>query len=206
MTLNEVTKAVAFRLGNVRGMDDAIQMEIGATIRRLENEDFHPWFLLSENNEFKTTAGENRVPVPNDFLAEYDDSCLYVKQDNGLYYPLQKMSAEEVRMEGQGGEGMPIMYALTNKYFRVFPVPDREYKLELLFYRRSGSILDGDASNPWFVEAPDLVIYETVSHIMLARKDKRVVQFEQLAAEQKQTLYRRHTAREEANRDVVMGG
>lgn len=203
MDLNTVVKAVAFRLGNVRGMDEVIKMEVQASIRRLENEDFYPWFLLSENNMYKTQADEFRVPVPDNFLAEYDDSCLYLKQDNGIYRPLAKMTAEQARLSYQNSSGTPVAYALTNKYFRIFPAPDREYELELLFYRRSSSL---EGENPWFVEAFDLVVYETVSHIMFARSDKRAGSFEQLASEQKMLLMRRHTAREEANRDVVWGG
>lgn len=204
MTKDQVVKMVAFRLGNVRGMDAIIETEIESTINRLENEAFQPWFLLSENNEYQMQVGENRVPVPADFLAEYDESALYVKMDNGGYFPLSKMSSEEVRAKWQNGQGMPQGYSLTNKYFRVFPAPDKEYLLELLFYRRSKSIANDD--NPWLTEASDLIVYETAAHMLLARKDKRFMAMEQLAQEQKLLLMNRHTAREEANRDVTMGG
>jgi hypothetical protein len=204
MTKDQVVKMIAFRLGNVRGMDTIIETEIESTINRLENESFQPWFLLSENNEFQMTVGEGRVPVPRGFLAEYDDCALYVKTDSGSYDPLTKLSAEEVRLKYQNQQGAPEGYALTNKYFRVYPAPDKEYLLELLFYRRSGTI-EGD-NNPWLEEAADLIVYETASHILMARKDKRYVQMEQLAQEQKVLLMQRHVAREEANREVVMGG
>lgn len=198
-----IVKRVAFRLGNVRGMDTLIEAEVDATINRLENEDFRPWFLLSENNTYKTTIGERRVPVPREFLSEYEDTALYVVHD-GLDYPLQKMSQEEARVKWQGSQGLPQAYALTNKYFRLFPAPDAEYELELIFYRRSGALANDE--NPWFVEAADWVIYDTAAHMLLARKDKRYVEMEQLSQEQKALVMRRHVEREEANREVTFGG
>lgn len=198
-----IVKRVAFRLGNVRGMDTLIEAEVDATINRLENEDFRPWFLLSENNTYKTTIGERRVPVPREFLSEYEDTALYVVHD-GLDYPLQKMSQEEARVKWQGSQGVPQAYALTNKYFRLFPAPDAEYELELIFYRRSGALANDE--NPWFVEAADWVIYDTAAHMLLARKDKRYMEMEQLSQEQKALVMRRHTEREETNREVIFGG
>lgn len=203
MDKQQLIKLTALRLGNVRGLDTMIDAEIDATVVRLENEPFHPWFLLSENNIYRTSAGENRVPVPDEFLAEYDDGAMYIKLENGFWKPLPKMSQEEMMLEFQGEASMPRGYSLTNKYFRLFPTPDKEYELELLFYRRSVSIA---GTNAWYKEASDLVVYETASHILLARKDKRAQVMQGLADGQKQALMARHTEREESNRDGFLGG
>lgn len=203
MDKQQLIKLTALRLGNVRGLDAMIDAEIDATVVRLENEPFHPWFLLSENNIYKTEDGESRVPVPDEFLAEYDNGSLYVQLENGFWKDLPKMSQEEMMAEFQGEKSMPRGYSLTNKYFRLFPTPDKEYKLELLFYRRSVSI---SGENAWYKEAPDLVIYETAAHILLARKDKRAQVMQSLADVQKQALMTRHVEREEANREGFVGG
>ena len=205
MTREEVIARISMRLGNVRGLDTLISGELDATVERLENESFLPWFLLSENNITKTEAGEERVPIPRGFLAEYEPGSLSVKVD-GVWVPLKKMHHDDARVMFAGAaQGLPTRYSLTNKYFRLYPTPDSsDYDLELLLYRRSETIVN--TTNPWFVEASAWVIYETAASMLLSRKDKKYMEMEKLAAEQRTKIYARHIQREEANLDTYLGG
>lgn len=199
-----IVKYVAHRLGNVRGLDALIEAEVDASIRRLENKEFHPWFLLSENNFYQCKVGESRVPIPQGFLAEYEDTCLYIKTLDNRWLPMTKMTVEEARRHGTLETGIPRFYSLTNGYFRVFPVPDDTYELELIFYRRSENLVG--FSNVWFDNAGDLVVYETAATIFNMRQDKRWLQMTQMADREYQELIRRHTMREEVNTDRYFGG
>lgn len=221
-TREEVIASVAFRLGNVRGLNTLIGQELDATINRLEANDFLPWFLLSEDNTYVTTKGESRVPIPDGFLKEYDEGALYVQHPtSGLWIELPKRSQQTNRRQHQindqvtdpwaytgiGGvgltEGCPQSYSLTNQYFRLFPVPDKEYTLELLFYRKSSTLFDKDV---WYKQAPELLIAETASMMMLARQDKRYQEYKALAELERRKLVGRHEERDVSNQDLKMGG
>lgn len=202
MTRADLVKRIAFRLGNLKNQDELIKAEIAATITRLENDVFHPWFLLSENNTYSMQKGENRIPLPVGFLMEYEEGALYIKQEDGGWGPLAKKSQDLIKAN-QLPVGRPSTYALTNEYFRVFPTPDKEYLLEMLFYRRTDPDRD---DNPWYLEASDWVIYETCFTIFLAKGDKRAGNFKQLSTEQKLILQAKHDERIEVNYDEYVGG
>lgn len=202
MTKDDLVKRVAFRMGNVRGQDAMIGTEVDATISRLENDVFHPWFLLSENNTYLTVVGESRVPLPKGFLMEYEEGSLYIKRENGSWETLPK-KPQDVLNGKFLEQGMPQAYALTNNYFRLFPTPDKEYELELIFFRRSESL---QGENPWFTEAAEWVIYETCFEIMNAKGHDRAPVFKTLATEQKRAIAMKHTERMEVNNETLFGG
>ena len=83
MLESEVISLVAYKLGNIRGQDDVIKAAIYSEIEGLEQGLFHPWFLLSENNHYTITKDDRRVPVPADFLAEYEEGALYAEKADG---------------------------------------------------------------------------------------------------------------------------
>lgn len=196
-------KTAAYRMGNIRGQDEAIGLELDLAVHRLEGQDFYPWFLLSENNFYDLSAGENRVPVPPGFLSEYEEGALYLVRDNGQYIPLKKKSQDQLKSLFEV-TGEPCAYALTNQYFRVFPVPSEDVKLELLFYRDSATLSVDE--NPWYTNAAELLIAETCWAMLSARKDQRADYWKGAAAEQYQRLQRKDVERREVNREITFGG
>lgn len=204
MTKDDLNKLIAYQLGNVTGQYDVIDLQIDAAITRLEQLPFQPWFLLSENNSTQTIIGDRRLPIPIDFLGVYEEGTLYIAPDgDGRMVPLAKKSQDELRPY-YNDKGVPKFYALTNKYFRLFPEPDAAYDMELLYYAKTAVPMAVD--NPWLVNVPDLLIYTVVQNMLTPRKDGNADKFKALADMEYQKLIARHTAREELDRDAIYGG
>lgn len=205
MNITDMVALVAYRLGNIRGQDTAISNEIAQAIRRLEEREFHPWFLLSEMNFYTTKIGETRVVIPSGFLMEYEEGSLYYIPDEGSPVTLVKQSLDQIR-DNNSVAGVPEFYALTNRYFRLYPVPDGEYKVEMIFYRRSEFLKKETGENPWYDEASDLVVAEACWGMLTARRDKSADYWRNISNQEFQRLMTRDTERREVNRDVTFGG
>ena len=204
MTEDKIIATIALRLGNLRGQEAMIKSLMYEGIETMEREVFTPWFLLSENNHTTTIIGDRRLPVPKTFLKEYEDGCLYTKDaKSGLWRCLEKKPQDKLRPLMQE-EGQPCYYTLTNSYFRLFPQPDDEYEMELLFYKYSYDI-EGD-ENPWLINAASVVIYKTMSLMAQARKMDEATTYEQQYAQAYMSLQHRHIEREEINNEGVFGG
>lgn len=201
MTKDQIVKAVCLRLGNLRRQDDLVSGEVDMTIARLENEALEPWFLLSENNRYVLKAGQNRVPLPQGFLKEYEQGALYVN-DGEKEIQLIKKSDDMLR-KGKETHGIPTHYSLTNQYFRVYPTPREDTELELIFFRRSANLGE---PNPWFVEASELVINETCFSICTAKKDQRSQMYKQMAQNDRLNISQRDVDRNTANYELILGG
>lgn len=202
MTESDVIKLVAYKLGNISGQDDVIKSAIYTEIEALEQGLFHPWFLLSENNYYTILEEERRVPVPADFLAEYEEGALFAFEGE-VPKVLTKKPQDWLR-ETYSYEGFPLHYALTNFYFRLYPQADIGTKLELLYYRKTAAV-KGD-ENPWLKEVGMLIVYAVCVHMSLARKDKQVQAYQQFFQQEYSKMVARHTEREEANREAIFGG
>lgn len=203
MTEAQVVALIAYRLGNIRNQEAAIKAQMYAIIEELEQSPFHPWFLLSENNHTQTVIGERRVPVPTDFLAEYEEGSLYLDNDTE-WKELKKMSQDQLR-ECCSDPGKPSAYALTNSYFRLFPQPDAEYDLELMYYKKSSNV-EGDL-NPWIINAGNLLSWKVCAVMAASRKDMKASQgYEQKALAALYSLRQQHLERMETNKEVIFGG
>jgi len=65
----------------------------------------------------------------------------------------------QLRTEARGERGTPTHYAHVGETLEVFPTPDAEYDIELLYYRKIPTLSDSNASN-WILEiAPDAYLY-----------------------------------------------
>lgn len=210
LLLQDVVEAAAFRLGNRTGLDSVIQAEAIRLQSRFERGialsppytgNFLPWFLLSENKFNNTVAGESRVRVPTDFIAEYEEGCLWVFDENDERIPLDKEDQDVLAVKYAGLSQLPQEYALTNQYFRLYPIPDAVYKLEILVYRSQPTFAP-NTENKWFDEAFDFVVAETALSVARAQNDvKRVATLTILRAEEAKNLYDLHGRRVTTNRD-----
>lgn len=131
-----------------------------------ESGDIRPWFLLSENLTTPTEVGESRVQVPNNFLDEYEEGSLWILDPtDSEYKALGKGTFEDVRLEATIDEdddpGMPQIYSLDGKYFRIKPVPDKVYTLQILVYLRDAVLASDSSTNMWLTYAAELLISET---------------------------------------------
>ena len=209
MTRDEIVAIVKARLGNRGGtlQDVSIQNELKLVQETLEASEFLPWFLLSETADSSTTANEERIAVPVDFIREHEEGFLYL-YDAALDNPwvaLPKIDLEDARRDFPS-TGRPKVYALTNKYFRLFPIPDKSYALKMMYYQHQ-PVLSSNITNDWTSWFSTYLVEKTFSQ--MARNFQmnlsKITAAEQLAAQAMAQLKLTHTQRALANRSLVMG-
>lgn len=142
--------------------DTDLDGEIDSVIRELITQELElepelPWFLLSEEAEANTAIGDDRLAVPTDFLREYEYGALWLKESDGTLTALPKYEMDVLVRELRGS-GKPRAYALTGKYFRLFPTPDQQYTVRMVYYKRSAALNADTDTNEWLTEVPWLVV------------------------------------------------
>lgn len=63
-----------------------------------------------------------------------------------------------------GQSGAPRYYAITNGTLEVFPVPDKIYSGEMVYFRAIDPLTDAAPSNWVLTEAPDAYLYGALVH------------------------------------------
>ncbi len=203
-----VQRGLAFRGDKVLEIEDALR----DTQVELENSAFLPWFLKTEVADFdqRTTVDEERVRIPDDFIREVEADALWyfnstTTVDSEKWTPLQKDIPEFLR-EDLPGSGSPRAYALTKDYFRIFPTPDAQYQLKMVFYKND-ELLTSNVENEWLKYASDVMIGRAGIRIASALRDQGAISFFS-ALEQSgiSRMINETEAREAANFRYVMGG
>lgn len=161
MTRDQLITQVLQRVGKRTDLQADAELEILTVQAVLEEHQWLPWFLLTEDSSTTTTINEDRVEVPDDFLLEDDDQALWLydsSNTDNAWKPLDKDELDVLRAR-YPGTGRPRAYALRGDYFILFPTPDAEYQLRMVYYGRDVA-LDTNVENKWTKHAPDLVIAE----------------------------------------------
>jgi len=165
---------------------------------------FWPNFLVSEISTNTSTIDEPRLDLPDDFLVEYDEGALFLLQD-GEWICLQKDQFDLLRKE-YSSSSQPEYYAQVGDYFYLFPVPNGQYTLKLLYYQAAAE-LTSDIENRWLKYAQNLML-SALGYVMASQYlyDQQLAssfaQQQQKAAFQ---LYSKEISQEQANTDPVMG-
>lgn len=207
MTKAELVQLLGWRLGDRDDMAARIDAELPFIQEQvLEAQSWCPWFLLTEEATASTTVGERRVPLPEDFLMEAEESHLYITLVYGDI-PLVKMDFD-VALEKYPGEGTPAAYAIQGRNLCLFPVPGEVWPITMNFYGRDVSIRDDSANSLWLKYAGDLVLAElgkviAGKHIKDGAAEASFAADAQLAWKR---LYQAHIARDELNISRRMGG
>jgi len=178
--------------------------------RQLEEMSELPWFLESEISSISAVIGEERIPVPSDFLRENVESAFfyYNASASPAWVPLSKHSLPELRQAyGTADANAPEAYALQGKYFRIFPTPDAAYTLKLVYYQRQAALTGDNDSNDWSVEAPWLLIGTAGLSVAENNRDAAAVKiFSDIAIREAARLLVRSEAREHAGQVYQRGG
>lgn len=173
---------------------------------------FLPWFLITEFSSISTTIGEERVPIPSDFLQEVEQGQLYVydSAEDDAWIELEKADDDTMRANPDLVEatGKPEAYSLTNGYFRLLPVPDAVYTLKMMYYKQDTVPVAAGPENLWLKHAPDLMVAQTCIQMgqNLFLTDNRLALFRAQVQVASERLYIKNEARKHANRSYVMGG
>ena len=129
---------------------------------------------------YNTTPGDGYVQVPAGFLEVRD---LVAKGD--IDRKLQFLPSPAISgARGSGPSGKPRQYALTGSEVRLAPVPDGEYQLEMIYYKRFPALTDAEPTNWLLANAPDALLYGALIELGTYDDNERQVQVWQ-------TLYRR---------------
>ena len=212
MTRDEAITLIKQRLQ--RENDTAITARIQSEIilaqeMRLEGNAWLPWFLLSENLTANTTASEERLPVPNNFLREAEEGALWRYDPDSSEIPWVELTKDDYDflLNKYPNEDAPVAYALSNEYFRLKPTPDAVYTMRMKCYLRDDP-LTSDIENKWLANAADWLIAEVSEKI--ARQHLRNIKLADSIKgeiiEAKNRVYVVHEARMHANRKYSMGG
>ncbi len=181
--------------------DAQVMLERGATL---------PWFLQSEVASIVTVDGEERVPLPTDFLREWEDDPLWYfvagsGGDDDTWTELAKDDLALLRSK-YPGEGAPVAYALDVKYFRIFPTPDDAYTLKMIYFKKD-AVLTTNVENQWLTYFPYLVIGEAGILLSAGLRDANALAiFQKWADEWRARMLVENETRMHASHGYVMGG
>lgn len=171
---------------------------------------FLPSFLLSEISSKATQIGEERVPIPTDFLDEAEPDALWYFNPSAddpasVWTVLHKDDIDFLR-GAFPGSGPPQAYAFDGTYFRIFPTPDAVYTLKILYYK-SDVLLDLTTENKWLKNIPYLLIGEAGRELAFALRDTVAVQyFDKMSQSETVGLFATEQAQINTNRTYTMGG
>lgn len=206
------------RLGNQNDVslrDDIIAEMVQAQATVLEGDVFKPWFLVSEEASNTTAIGEERVPLPADFIDFWDEIGLY-RYDASLDDPYIEMVRDdwELIKECKNFSDKPTHWDVGGMYLLMRPLADAVYNLRL-WYIAKGLDLSGtygDANNienDWLKWASDWLIGETgavIAEQYLQMTDKRVEAWQRQAVRGRERLRTLNVKMEEALKERIRGG
>lgn len=201
MDLATVLSQINTKAGFRRDVAKA-QEALTLALEHLENEKFLPWFLLSEYETALTCTAESRIPLPDHYIKGFEEGELYYIDDAGIMRELIKVELDEAQHHyAEAVPSYPQHYALAGKYFRLFPAPDKQYRLKMMYYRKSRKEwADPENVNIWLQEAARLVISCAAIILMEDTRDMTGLQIQGTVRDiEWQNLYYRHVERAEIN-------
>lgn len=102
-----------------------------------------------------TTGGDSTVALPSDFLEARD---FYVSTN-----PIQPLTFSSPaifsRNTNTTQSGKPLNYTILASEFKLSPVPDTAYTLEMLYFAAPTFMDDTVSSNVFMANAPDALLY-----------------------------------------------
>lgn len=206
---NAVT-TIMRRLGNRTGLESWIRDELKLAQRKFEGFEPLPWFLVTSG---AMTYSAATVSAPADFLKEFDDGLqegsLFIVDADSKTQVLEKDDfghlVEKVATGDIADSGIPKFYALVNKTFHLFPVPDKSYSGTIWYYKED-TLLDSDIENAWLRNVPEILMGEAGGQIARFLRDEVAVSlFDKDKADGISKLLIQTAARASAGRALVMG-
>lgn len=211
MTRDEAVARVHLLLGNRSDQATNIQNALQDVQARLEREDTLPWFLRTEISSTTTTVSEERVAVPTDFLAEWEDDALWyfnsaATDPEDVWVKLQKAENDLLRAK-YPGSGAPKAYSLDGMNYRIFPTPDDVYTLKQIYYA-ADTVLTTNITNGWLTNLSELLIGMAGQEVgfPLGLSETRINRFRELESNGRTRLIRKNLELAMTNRGFQIGG
>lgn len=210
MTIDEIITLIKQRTKRTAdtSAEALILQELKSAQRDLERAAFLPWFLVS--NYFEYTAGPDTeaIGLPTDFNRELDEDALwyYDATADDPWVPLEKEDYDFIKEEFPDPATQPQAYALVGLYFRVRPIPTLSTTYRMLYLLKDTEPALA-TTNRWSTHAPDVLLNLAASrYAKWHLRDKEAAEaFKEEYAVALRELQRVDRAREDANRELVMG-
>jgi hypothetical protein len=207
--LSSAQAIIKGRLGNFTStsLDAPIITEMAQAQTVMEEGDFKPWFLLTESSTALNAINEERLPVPTDFIMEWEEGALSWKEQTAtVWIDLTKEDYDFLRGR-YDPTGSPKGYALAGENFLIVPEPIAIYNWKMRYYAKQPANANPTDENVWLKYASDWLIAETGLIIAnsYVRDKKAADQFAAQKSEAKARLEKHNVAKAEANRERMMG-
>lgn len=130
----------------------------------------------------------SQASTSNKFLVKPADWVENIKVGitNTGYNELDLVNQQEIgrlRRMYSDALGEPECYIMSENSYELFPTPDGEYDIELLYYQKVSSLSDENATNWLLSDAPDVYLYGALIHSSpYLKDDARVTMFSQMYA------------------------
>jgi hypothetical protein len=102
-----------------------------------------------------TTGGDSTVELPTDFL-EVKDFFVATNPIQPLTYSSPAILSRNSRVTESG---VPVDFTILAAEFKLAPIPDSVYTLELLYYSSPTFLSDANQTNVFVSLAPDALLY-----------------------------------------------
>lgn len=182
MNLAKVRSTVQRRLGFRTDLADTILDVINEVREELDGDERlgHPWFLLSEVTTTTTVIAEHRVQIPADYIGIEDNFRLYyynadAEDVEDKWVPIPKVPINWARDLEPGEEGPPVYYDLKGDDFWIFPLPDAEYTIKMMYFGKTAAYTTDGDERDWIMYEPQLVIAKTVLKIATDLRDTELM-------------------------------
>lgn len=198
------------RLSNYQSIqiEQTLKDEMNNTQFFLEQEDFIPWFLLTESSTAQNTALEERLPVPNDFIMEWEEGALqWKKTTETVYQVVNKEDYDYLKKNFSQVDGTPKGYAEAGEYFLIVPPPTDVYDWKMRYFQHQPINVDDEDENVWLKHAGEWLISETGRVIAESYLNNKMATaaFVSASGRAKTRIEKLNVAKAEANRERMMG-
>jgi len=108
------------------------------------------------------SSGDRFMQIPADWL----ETRRFHLTGDGTHV-LNLVSADTMADKRQGSDdvaGRPADYMLSDGQFELYPTPDADYDMELLYLAKIPALSDSNTSNWLLSEAPDVYLYGSLVH------------------------------------------
>lgn len=217
MTRDEAVAHIQMQLSFRTTLSSSIILQLQLAQETLELGPTLPWFLISEDSYINTTSGEQRLPIPTDFLEETDEAVFrYVPATVSATIPERDLDKDDYDIlrhnfmdttTGMVKVGPPEAYCLLGDYFRIFPTPDGSYRIRMIYYKQD-TTLETNVENKWLKHVPKLLMGMAGKAMSMGPLRDQVAYgvFDSWEKEGRNLLLTKHVTRDLANRDLQVGG
>lgn len=165
-TFGELQSSVSSRIldgSNTAVSASNVAASINNSIRYWKYKRF--WFN-QVSDTVTMTLNDATIPLTGDFLVPLYDDGGFVLEDNGIRYPLEKISdAQYNRIFTDDCIGLPNCYARLGQSYEVYPIPDSAYVMRREYLKEYADLVNSSDTNDFTNYADRLILLWTCADV-----------------------------------------